>query len=49
MNTARESQQIMLGGGEHKYRENRTTWLHIGLTKNKLNLKYRGLTTLLIF
>ena len=49
MNTARESEQIMLGGGEHKARENRTTWLPIGLTKNKLNLKYRGLTTWLIF
>lgn len=49
MNTARESEQIMLGGGEHKARETRTTWLPIGLTKNKLNLKYRGLTTWLIF
>ena len=45
LNTARESEKIMLGGGEHKARETRTTSLPIGLTKNKLNLKYRGLTT----
>ena len=45
MNTARESEQIMLGGGEHKARETRTTLLPIGLTKSKLNLKYIGLTT----
>ena len=49
MNTARESEQIILGRGEHKARETRTTWLPIGLTKNKLNLKYIGLTTWLIF
>ena len=49
MNTTRESEQIMLDGGEHKAQETRTTWLPIGLMKNKLNLKYRGWTTWLIF